>query len=415
MFKIVLFFCIALFLNANDCVVCHENETRKCEKSVHYTLEKAINITREAWGIANSHESLQTLAKPKNSIKNISDLANDFLRRKCLKCHVNNPPNNGCLSCHEPHQNKGKCQRQKPQMAKCLNCHNKNYVGGDYMGLFPKDHHKSYRAPITKDGRFPPQKHGIDYHHLSEDIHFQKGLTCIDCHKSEQMQGGKKASCTDCHKNLSKKNHKTYHKNISCSACHASWNNNSYELSVFRDDTADYEKWKDLSLQEDRYITNFLNKVLKSKKKLKPQMPDWVSREQKEGLWYSGFRYKRWEDFVLANADDGKIKIVRPLYQYRISYRDKNGTMVFDDVNEINGKKIEAWLPYSPHTIGKHAKNCEKCHENPLIINPQKTGYDVLDMKLPNHLIHAKPLTQEQIKKMQSKKYKKERAKTFFK
>jgi hypothetical protein len=52
------------------------------------------------------------------------------------------------------------------------------------------------------------------------------------------------------------------------------WNISNYELSIFRDDSADYDKWKDLTLQEDGYLTKFLNKALKSKKMIKPVMPD---------------------------------------------------------------------------------------------------------------------------------------------
>jgi len=419
---ITLLFILFSSLSAQSCTTCHPKSAKRCQNSIHYTLKKAINITRNAWGIKDSNVTLQSLPLPKLEIKKPSDLVDDFLRRKCLKCHLGNKSsgergmNRGrnCLACHTPHQKTGKCQRGKIPMSKCLSCHNKEFVGGDYLGLFPKDYDKSYRAPLTKDGRYPPRKYGIDFHHLSTDIHFKKGLSCVDCHKKDDMQGIRKVRCSDCHKNLSKKNHTVYHKKLACSTCHSSWNNNSYELSVFRDDTSDYKKWKNLTLQEDGYLTNFLTKAIKSKKKIPPKMPDWITHEFKDGIWYSGFRYKRWEHFNLANSKDGRIMIIRPLFQYRISYRDKNGKMILDDVNKINGKKIEVWLPYSPHTISKDAKSCESCHNNPLIINPKKTGYEVLDLQIPNNIINGSKLTKKQIEKMTSKKYKKIRAKILF-
>ena len=423
MLKIAIFISI-LFgsLLAKDCASCHPKDAKNCQHSLHYTLKKAINITRVAWGIKDSNVTLQTLPLPKTDIKKPSDLVDDFLRRKCLKCHLGNRSSGekgmkrgkNCLACHTPHQKNGKCQKGKISMDKCLSCHNKEFVGGDFLGLFPKDYDKSYRAPLTKDGRYPPKKYGIDFHHLSPDIHYQKGMTCVDCHDKNDMQGIKKVSCTDCHKNLSKKNHTAYHKKLACSTCHSAWNNNSYELSVFRDDTSDYKKWKNLTLQEDGYLTNFLRIALRSKKKIPPKMPDWITHKFKEGIWYSGYRYKRWENFNLANSKDGRIMIIRPLFQYRISYRDKNGKMVLDDVNEINGKKIEVWLPYSPHTISKRAKSCESCHNNPLIINPKKTGYEVLDLQIPNNIINGSKLTKKQIEKMTSRKYKEVRAKMLF-
>ncbi len=424
MFRLVaLFWLLAVGLIANDtCITCHPKDAANCKKSLHYTLKKAINITRNAWGVKDSNVTIQTMPLPATKIKKVSDLVDDFLRRKCLKCHLGNRASGekgmkrgkNCLACHTPHQKSGKCQKGKIPMSKCLSCHNKEFVGGDYLGLFPKDYDKSYRAPLTKDGRYPPKRYGIDFHHLRSDIHFQKGMSCVDCHDKDDMQGIKKATCTKCHKNLSPKNHTSFHTKLACSTCHSSWNNNSYELSVFRDDTSDYKKWKNLTLQEDGYLTNFLNKAIKSKKKIPPMMPDWITHKFKKGIWYSGYRYKRWEHFNLANSKDGKIMIIRPLFQYRISYRDKNGKMILDDVSEINSKKIEAWIPFSPHTISKNAKSCESCHENPLIINPKKTGYEVLDMQLPNNIVNGSKLTKKQIEKMTSKRYKKVRAKMLF-
>ncbi len=144
-------------------------------------------------------------------------------------------------------------------------------------------------------------------------------------------------------------------------------------------------------------------------------MPDWIERKLKPGIWYSGYRYKRWEDFLLANWDDGRIGPIRPLYQYRISYRDANGTVILDDVHTLsNGQPIEAWLPYTPHTIAPHAKSCEACHANPLILNPYNGENEVLKLKVPRRMIGASPLRPEQLKRMQSMRYKTERAKRLF-
>ena len=400
------------------CVQCHADQSKKCKQSVHYTLANAINITRKAWGITDSNVTLQTLSQPKTKISTPSDLVDDFLRRKCLKCHLFNRSSGeqgmkrgtGCLACHTSHQKTGQCQSGKITTDKCMGCHNKGFTGGDYTGRFPKDHHRSYRGPLTKEGQFPSQKYGIDHHALTQDVHFQKGLQCVACHKAAEMRGDSKASCTTCHKNPTPQNHPAYHKKLTCTACHASWNYTAYELSVFRDDTADYAKWKDLTLQEDGYLTNFLSKALKSQKKLPPKMPDWIDKKYRDGIWYSGYRYKRWEHFILSNYDDGRIGIIRPLFQYRISYRDSNKSMVLDDIHTIKGKEIEAWLPHAPHTISKKAKSCERCHANPLILSPYQGKNEVLNLQVPKHIIGGSPLTSQQIKRMQSKKYKRIRS-----
>ena len=422
MFQVIVLLCIFISsLWAQDCINCHQAQISKCQSSNHFTLKNAINITRNAWGIKDSNVTLQTLPLSKTQIKKPADLVDDFLRRKCLKCHlgVENSGEQGmsrkknCLACHSKHSKIGKCQPEKIAMSKCLSCHNKEFVGTDYQGLFPKDYNHEYRAPLKKDGKYPEVKYGIDYHHLNQDVHFKLGMSCVDCHNNKNGENWESGTtCKECHKKPSKENHIAYHRDISCSACHSSWNMSSYELSVYRDDMADYAKWKDLILQEDGYLNNFLKKAIKSKKKIKPFMPDWLDMKLKKGIWYSGWRYRRWEDFVLGNDEHGKISILRPIFQYRVSYRDENGTMILDDVSSVDGKKLEAWVPYSPHTITKKAKSCERCHEN-VLQNKDYKKNTIFNLKIPQNIVKGTSLRQNQLDKLHSQKYKRVRAKMF--
>jgi len=418
--KIILSCLMSITVFANDCIVCHPKEQKKCTQSNHFTLAKSINITRKAFGISDSNVTLQSLPLPKHIIEKPQDIVDDMLRRKCLKCHLGvqsdrhnyKKRENICLACHENHNKKGKCQKSKISIDKCISCHNAGYVGMDYLGMYPHDFDKAYRAPISADGNYPKQFGGIDYHHLSADIHYKKGMSCVDCHTSRDGKDWENAAkCTDCH-TVSKKNHPEYHHSISCSACHSSWNSSSYMLSMLRDDTANYKQWKRLTTGEDEYLSNFLIKNMKTSNT--PIMPDWLTGKIYDGVWYSGYRYRRWEDMLLANGRAGKIEIIRPLYQYRISYRDKNMTMRLDDIDSIKGENIEAWVPYSPHTISKRAKPCERCHDNALldIHNPMRA--EIIKTKLPQKIFGASPLTDSQLNRMKSYRYKKERLKSFF-
>jgi len=426
------------------CGSCHKKDIEGLHSSSHMSLKNEINKTRKMWGIKNSNVDLQSIPTPHGDINNPEDLVDDFLRRKCLKCHIGNQGSGeagmyrgkGCMSCHMEYSSDGKYKgsdlttkdkkpyakihklNSRPPMSACLSCHNKNFVGTDYLGLFPKDFDKSYRAPITKEGKYPRKMYGTSYHHLKEDVHYQAGLECVDCHKKDNIMNSSHINstvlCMDCHKNISKiEAHESYHDNLSCTTCHASWQMSNYELSVFRDDIADYDKWKNLMNQEDAYLESFLKKAIKSKKKPKPFMPDWVNKTMKDGIWYTGWRFRRWEHLLLGNDIDGKVKILRPMYQYRISYRDKNATVVLNDVNVLNNDKIEGFSPYSPHTISKNAKSCESCHENSLLLKPVKNSGTVLDL-LSGKVVDGTPLTKDQLIKLQSKKYKRIRLKMLF-
>jgi len=410
LFRIVLLF--ASFVYGNECLICHPKKMMQCKKSNHYTLKNSINITRKTWGIKNSNVTLQNIPHPKLNIIKPSDLVDDFLRRKCLRCHLNsktiNNTNNICLACHNPHKNKYDSKKAKPTQQKCLKCHNNEFIGTDYLGLFPHDYDKSYRTPITKDGYYPSRPYGIDFHNLSVDIHYKSGMQCTACHKMTLSNNWEeKINCKSCHKNISKTNHKKYHKKISCSACHSSWNISSYELNVFRDDTNNYAQWKRLKVQDDIYLEQFLTKALKNKNTTKPQMPDYITDELKNGVWYSGWLFRRWENFFLINDENKKIKIAKPMFQYNISYKDKNNNMILNNINKIENQKIEVFLPKVPHTITKKAKSCEMCHENKIMLDNNLINKDILKGKI----MKGSPFSKKQLEKLASPYYKQQRAK----
>jgi hypothetical protein len=415
-----LLFLLPIFLFANNplvnsCTKCHQDKIDKCKKSNHFTLKNAINITRKTWGIKDSNVTLQTLPKSKINISKPQDLVDDFLRRKCLRCHLNsktiNKTNNLCLSCHNKHTNKYDSKKAKPTQKKCLKCHNNEFIGTDYLGLFPHDYDKSYRSPITKEGYYPNRPYGIDFHHLSGDIHHTKGMSCISCHNNKNNTNWETGTkCSSCHLNLSKQNHKNYHKNISCSACHSAWNISSYQLNILRDDSKNYLQWKRLTVQDDRYLEKFLKKAIKAKIKPNPMMPDYLTNKLEDGLWYSGWLFRRWENFFLINDTNGKIKIAKPMFQYRISYKDKNGKTILDDITKIHGDKIEAFLPKSAHTISKKAKSCEMCHNNKIMLDNNLINKNILKGKV----LKGTNLTPKQLKKLSSPFYKSQRAKMLF-
>jgi len=411
-----LFTLLSIFtiLNANDCLNCHTNKMQECSRGVHFTLKGAINITRKTFGIKDSNVTLKTLPKPTKSIKEPKDIVDDMLRRKCLRCHLTskqiNSSGNLCLACHLVHKNKTDSFKAKPTQNKCLKCHNGEFIGSDYLGKFPHDYDKSYRSPLTKDGFYPDSNDGIDYHYLTKDIHSKAGLTCISCHNKTVAKNWLKPKCTACHKILSAKNHKSYHSKLSCSSCHATWMVNSYNLNIFRDDTPNYKEWKRLAKQYDPYLEEFLTKALKAKNPPNPVMPDYLTNELKNGIWYSGWKFKRWNNFVLVNSSSGKIELAKPMFQYKISYKDSNNRMILDNVSKINGQKIEAFLVKHPHTITKKAKSCEMCHENQIL-----TNQNLINKKLfMGRLIDATPLSKDQIKNLKSKFYKKERSNLLF-
>ncbi len=417
------------------CGSCHQNDIKKFKNSNHFTHKNEINLVFKTFGLDTNY-TLQTLPKV-DKITSKKDLIVDLLRRKCLVCHSENTINydegmyhgKGCMSCHIKYDSDGTysgkdlhVKGKKPfakihkmgkiQNSNCLSCHNKNFVGTDYLGLFPKDFDKAYKAPLNENGTFKKKIYGANYHTLNSDIHYQKGLTCVDCHKKSSISGEKKLTCKSCHEVKPNVAHESYHEKLSCVSCHASWQMSNYELSLLRDDTKTYEQWKNLTYQEDGYLERFLN-YTKKNKNIKPKMYDYLSGKLKKGIWYSGWRFRRWEHLLLGNDKFGKIQILRPFFQYRISYKDKKGNIIFDDLSEESGSKFEAFMPYTPHTVTKNAKSCEACHENQIQFN-DFANKGIMEL-YKGKTLKSTLLNKQQLNKLNSKKYKQIRARMILK
>lgn len=436
------------------CGRCHQEEIEEITASLHATMAGIINQTRYLWGAQktaypptySANNALMPLPEPAISPDSPETLVDDFLRRKCLRCHIGTQGAeylglyraSGCAACHVLYNNDGKYLGNDNAISKdktgyptyhrferyiptsqCLRCHNQNHVGADYEGMFEHDHDKSYRSPII-DGSPPPRPYGIEYHHLAKDIHAQKGMWCTDCHSKGEVMGTgvvygyegeiPKIQCADCHggfsrsepnadlKNIeregdtfifhSQNTGKRYplslfseevvshglkgHRRVRCSCCHAQWSYQDYGFSVIREDIPSYQKWRRLMVQGDPYLEDFLRRQLDASETQLPVSPDWLDQQLKPGLWYSGWRMRRWEFMPLGLDNEGRYAILRPRYQYFISYVDGNGEVILDDLVPQRGDgKGRGWafMPYQPHTISPVGRKCEGCHLNKTAAN----------------------------------------------
>jgi hypothetical protein len=173
-------------------------------------------------------------------------LVDDLLRRRCLRCHLGTAGQarygdwraEGCAACHMPYAPDGLSHsrdkalkglmaelKEKPEGQKrgypirhglsraiptqqCLTCHNGHRVGLDFVGLAERDYEESYRF-FSQDGEQTAMIYGFDPRNMTPDIHYEKGLGCLDCHGSRDAMGsGKLAAhsmeqvtirCRDCH------------------------------------------------------------------------------------------------------------------------------------------------------------------------------------------------------------------------
>ncbi len=170
-----------------------------------------------------------------------------YLRQECLRCHTGGKGRNkrgdyrgfGCASCHVPYSNEGLYEGKDKSISTtekghmlvhaiqssrevkvevndinysgipvetCTTCHNRGKrIGVSYQGLMETE----YQATFDDQGNGQPKLHTKRYLHLTEDIHYAKGMLCQDCHTSNDMHGdgffrganlgAVEIECQDCH------------------------------------------------------------------------------------------------------------------------------------------------------------------------------------------------------------------------
>ena len=433
------------------CLPCHQKEIETLEHSLHWSLAGIINQTRFLWGAQSAATPavygikgpLKPLPEPDLSkrSKKPENLVDDFLRRRCLRCHIHTrgPGGDGlyratgCAACHMHYSNDGcyggndhAVSKSKPGYPvthtwtrqipneQCLHCHHQNHVGADYDGLFEHDYSDDFRSPLFQ-GKLKPRTHGLDYHHLSRDVHSERGLWCIDCHTREDVMGNghsysyemevPKRSCIDCHggfgkslpdlsisaigkapggfffisRNSGQKHplplfsvasaaHRIgAHGKLRCSACHAQWSYQDYGLSVMREEIVQDYKWMGRTAQGDPAMEEELKRHTEKDVVGYPVSTDWVSGEKRPGIWSMGWRFRRWEPMPLGVDQTGRLAILRPRYQYLISAVNEMGQVFLDSRAPQRGDgsgRGWAFMPYVPHTIAPFGRGCFSCHGN---------------------------------------------------
>jgi len=384
---------------ARTCGQCHEQQVKSTTHSLHFTVKNKVNLVRKAFGAKNSLNSLTDIPVT-DSPETVLGLADDLLRRRCLRCHPYfsgdqypaTARGTGCASCHlEFYEGKlvSHSFMKTPGDSQCLQCHYGNWVGFDYYGRYEHDLNEEYRTPYTtKQDYFRP--FGVEFRQLSPDIHQQKGLVCVDCHGGKELMtdGNYNIRCGDCHdrekisitaptKNIqynktedsyrliSAKDgkqhripllehpaHEKYGKLVNCQVCHAQWAFNDKGVHLMRNDLDEYDDFSRLSVQGSFEVEKILTNNLDfDKEEIDNKMSDKITGEQKLGLWHKGYETRRWEHINIGRDENGRLQVVRPLLDLYLSWVDEEGNVRFDSVPaNITRDKL---VPYVPHTTGK--------------------------------------------------------------
>ena len=149
---------------------------------------------------------------PLPSFKQSGDIFFDLLRKECASCHLWTQPRGfkgnfratGCAACHMPYAEDGKSRsgdRVVPAskvgrpikhqlttqipVTQCATCHNgASRAAMNFRGMM--------EAPPAGKETFSYDQdllHGHVYTPQQADVHYERGMTCVDCHTEREMHG----------------------------------------------------------------------------------------------------------------------------------------------------------------------------------------------------------------------------------
>ncbi len=450
------------------CGTCHATDVERVKKSLHATMAGMISGTRYDFGAQNRKAIYATYKinggelGPKGAVASLEQLplydpnkpegpensiGDDYLRNQCLRCHLWSDGHqrdgdyraSGCGACHVIYSDNGtyeggdkaidKSQKDRPRQHRltlkipeyqCIHCHNRGgRTGVSFIGTMESD---GYGTPWTAQGGKQGKLHGKYYNHLKGDVHYERGMTCIDCHTTDDLHGdgfiyAKKEDaveirCESCHgtpgepadlktvrgnsldnvekrdgqwvltakltgkehvvpqlhnARLSEEGHTAmvaipaHMKKLECYACHARWAPQCYGCHIKQDVSKPSGDW-----------VNGINKEDLSKAGTKG------SREMTAFEWSESRSYLRWESPILGINAKGKVSPFIPGCQVFLTQMNGETMLVNNKVyTTVDGTKGLAHNPIQPHTISAKSRTCADCHMSRKTLGLGSEYYDI--------------------------------------
>jgi hypothetical protein len=443
------------------------NHTARVLRNSMATCAGEIAITRYLWGSQEDKvakygvrkiNSLRAQASKGVTLLNPLPSANTshadhLLRSACLKCHLWTRGEEkrglyragGCDACHVLYADDGLSRTGDPTISKtapghpvkheitikvtvtqCMHCHNNEgaRVGFAYTGKVQS----RGSLPYQPDGTQPDPTYGVCVLPLNRgDVHYDKGLSCIDCHTTRELHGDGTLYGT-----------MKGEVGIRCESCHGT----PYEVASLKDGSGRpltnlYRQGDEViqvaKITGKRHTIPQLERLmarsalpsamsipghvkeLKGKNQLEcyachgltvPQYygysfkrddrkvspVDWVvgtgervDPSPSGGKWSIDYAYLRWENPVLGINTKGRVSTYLPLYQGFLTHISEEGeTIVHNQFNKTaSGLPGLCMVPIQPHTNSKRALNCAYCHSDDKALGQYSGGIDTVAQGWP--------------------------------
>ena len=433
-----------------SCGPCHPYQLERVRSTLMYTAAGMIRNIQLTWegvdGKSYSSRGVKTFDEKGNPLElkpvaELDNLSGELYRKFCSRCHVGNAIGDvyaaghasGCAACHFPYNEtstyegtdltiRGRAPHSVshkieplPGIQVCSRCHNRSgRIALSYQGL--SDGNTSL-VP-TKNGRpgpvmFSGLRNAV---HIAPDIHFAKGMECIDCHTSRDVMGDGYAyanmylqtevRCEDCHggaeppkwREISRENEdavresRTYKVQMRPGMKMVLTGKGRPFSNVFVQDGKVYVLGKKSGkLHLSKVITGTPAHTIVGHGRLEcyachsrtvvqcygchtrydktqPGM-DYIKGRETPGAFSETEDYRMLYPFPLALNQKGKISPVTPGCQTFVSVVESDGTLSKNEyIARFKGKPQLRFAPFYSHNTGTRAVGCAECHANPAFL-----------------------------------------------
>ncbi|MDY6839652.1 MAG: selenite/tellurite reduction operon c-type cytochrome ExtM [Thermodesulfobacteriota bacterium] len=433
------------------CGSCHPYQLARMKGNLMYTNSGMIRNIQATWEGADGEsygthpEALFDAAGNPltiNSVAELDNMAGELYRKFCSLCHVGIESNrsysanhgSGCAACHFPYNNratyegndstvKGKQPYSAdhglvalPDNQVCFRCHNRSgRIALSYQGL---NDGNNAMVP-TSDGMPGPMliSGWRNVIHISADIHYAKGMDCIDCHTSREVMGDGYAyenmyrqteiSCEDCHGSATERpeaepitgeneeavrESKSYQRQMRPGMKMVLTAKGRKYANVFYEDKKVVVLGKRSGqIHESKVITGTAEHSIRGHERMEcygchsrtvvqcfgchtrydqsRYGRDFIKGVKTPGAFTETEDYRRLYPFSLAVNQRGKISPVTPGCQTFVTVVDQKGRTVKSEyISEYKGKKQLRFAPFYSHNTGSKAVDCAECHGNPAFL-----------------------------------------------
>lgn len=433
------------------CGMCHAYHLGRVKSNLMYTNTGMIKNTQATWEgedgrlyATSAGEVHDAAGEPLQlrDVRALNNLSGELYRKFCSLCHIGQESNqswagshaSGCAACHFPYNDNGTYQggdatmngkwphsadhklRALPDNMVCFRCHNRSgRIALSYQGL--NDGNNSL-VP-TKGGEPGPMmiSGARNATSIAPDIHFSKGMDCIDCHTSRDVMGDGYAyenmylqtevSCQDCHGSAIKRPMTATIERENDEALRES---NNYQRQMQQGEqmvlTAKGRKYSNVfyengkiwlqgkrsgKLHESKVITGTPEHSIVGHERMEcyschsrtvvqcygchteydqsKQGMDFVKGRETPGRFSETEDYRMLYPFPLALNQRGMISPVTPGCQTFVTVKDRNGRKVRDEyIANFKGRQQLRFAPFYSHNTGTRAIGCRECHGNPAFL-----------------------------------------------